>query len=130
MPNWLKLQDGAVPGCPGTNRDETSRYLFVLGQNNILVLLSFCPGTRAGAKIPGQTLLSRDKITITLSKIVKNCNFFLFFCYCPASQPRTERDRLSKSCFGPSRGNMSKSCPGPSCGKILSLSRCHFGPGQ
>ena len=22
-----------------------------------------CPGTRAGAKIPGQTLLSRDKIT-------------------------------------------------------------------
>jgi hypothetical protein len=25
--------------------------------------VSLCPGTRAGAKIPGQTPLSRDKIT-------------------------------------------------------------------
>ena len=32
----------------------------VPGQKYFLVLLSLCPGTRPGAKIPGQTPLSRD----------------------------------------------------------------------
>jgi hypothetical protein len=32
----------------------------VPGQKYFLVPLSLCPGTRAEAKIPGQTLLSRD----------------------------------------------------------------------
>ena len=39
-----------------------SRCPFVLGQKEILVPVSFCPGTRAGSKIPGQTPLSWDKI--------------------------------------------------------------------
>ena len=47
--------------------DETSRCPFVPGQRNFLVPVSFCPGTRAGAKIPGQTPLSRDKIDLYLS---------------------------------------------------------------
>ena len=47
-------------GRPGTNRDGMSRCPFVPGQRNFLVPVSLCPGTRAGAKIPGQTLLSRD----------------------------------------------------------------------
>jgi hypothetical protein len=33
---------------------------FVPGQKYFLVPLSLCPGTRAGAKIPGQIPLSRD----------------------------------------------------------------------
>ena len=48
-----------VPGQTGTNRDGTSRCPFVPGQKNFLVPVSLCPGTRAGANVPGQTLLSR-----------------------------------------------------------------------
>jgi hypothetical protein len=44
-------------------RDGTSRCPFVPRQRNFLVPVSLCPGTRAVAKIPGQTPLSRDKIT-------------------------------------------------------------------
>ena len=43
----------------GTNRDGTSSCPFVLGQKKILVPVSLCPGTRAGANVPGQTPLSR-----------------------------------------------------------------------
>ena len=50
---------GRPAGRPGTNRDGTSRCPFVPGQKKILVPVSLCPGTRAGAKIPGQTPLSR-----------------------------------------------------------------------
>ena len=46
-------------GRPGTNRDGTSRCPFVPGQKKILVPVSRCPGTRAGANVPGQTPLSR-----------------------------------------------------------------------
>ena len=41
-------------------RDGTSHCPFVPGQRNFLVPVSLCPGTRAGAKIPGQCPLSRD----------------------------------------------------------------------
>ena len=47
-------------GHPGTNRNGTSCCPFVPGQRNFLVPVSLCPGTRAGAKIPGQTPLSLD----------------------------------------------------------------------
>ena len=51
-----------VLGFPrdGTNRDGTSRCPFVPGQKMFLVPVSLCPGTRAGANVPGQTPLSRD----------------------------------------------------------------------
>ena len=44
----------------GFPRDGTSRCPFVPGQKNFLVPVSLCPGTRAGANVPGQTPLSRD----------------------------------------------------------------------
>ena len=50
---------GRPAGRPGTNRDGTSRCPFVPGQKKILVPVSRCPGTRAGANVPGQTPLSR-----------------------------------------------------------------------
>ena len=40
-------------------RDGTSRCPFVPGQKKILVPVSLCPGTRAGANVPGQSPLSR-----------------------------------------------------------------------
>ena len=40
--------------------DGKSRCWFVPGQKKILVPVSLCPGTRGGANVPGQTLLSRD----------------------------------------------------------------------
>ena len=54
----------------GIPRDGTSCCPFVPVQKYFLVSLSFCPGTRAGAKIPGQTLLSRDKITSFYQKVM------------------------------------------------------------
>ena len=36
------------------------RVSFVTGQKKVLVPVSLCPGTRAGANVPGQTLMSRD----------------------------------------------------------------------
>jgi hypothetical protein len=44
----------------GIPRDGTSCCPFVPVQKYFLVSLSFCPGTRAGAKILGQTPLSWD----------------------------------------------------------------------
>ena len=44
----------------GFPRDGTSRCP---GTKKNLVPVSLCPGTRAGANVPGQTPLSRDKIT-------------------------------------------------------------------
>ena len=41
-------------------RDGKSHCPFVPGQRNFLVPVSLCPGTRAGANVPGQTPLSRD----------------------------------------------------------------------
>ena len=50
---FLQFNIKAFPtGHPRTNRDG----------------MSLCPGTWAGAKIPGQTPLSPDKITIKLAK--------------------------------------------------------------
>ena len=40
------------------NRVSTGRD--VPGQKKILVPVSLCPGTRAGANVPGQTPLTRD----------------------------------------------------------------------
>ena len=53
-------------------------------------------------------------------KSLEKMPFFqrFFFRFCPAGRPGTGRDRLSKS------------RPVPSRGKILSLSRCPFVPGQ
>ena len=57
------------------------------GKKN-LVPVSLCPGTRAGAKIPGQTLLSRDVPGQNEIKVFKNKTrfsvlevLFLFFGY-------------------------------------------------
>jgi hypothetical protein len=49
---WDVPQD--VPGQSGMGRP------IVPGEKYFLVLLSLCPGTWAGAKIPGQIPLSRD----------------------------------------------------------------------
>ena len=42
------------------------------GTKNFFVPVSLCPGTRAGAKIPGQTFLSQDKMNLYLSNCRKN----------------------------------------------------------
>ena len=46
----------------GFPRDGMSRCPFVQGQKKFLVPVSLCPGTRAGANVPGQTPLSLDKM--------------------------------------------------------------------
>ena len=86
-------------------------------QKSFFIPLSLCPGTRAEAKIPGQTLLSRD-----VPRRPK-CQFFFFFfliIFFPllfllflVSRLRTGLDRLSKSRPGQSRGKMSKFCSVP-----------------
>ena len=80
-----------VPGQCGT------------GQKYFLVPLSLCPGTRAGAKIPGQTPLSRDVFTgkdVVKQEIIgKNSD-------CPAPHPVPDFDRLSRPVA--SRGLYSK----------------------
>jgi hypothetical protein len=64
LPNRRDVHGTGQPaGRPGTNRDGTARCPFVPGQINFLVPVSLCPRTRAGANVPGQTPLSRDKIT-------------------------------------------------------------------
>jgi hypothetical protein len=54
----------------GFTRYRTSHCLFVLGQKYFLVLLSLCPETRAGAKIPGQNHLPK----IHKTKTEKHCS--------------------------------------------------------
>ena len=80
------------------SRDGTSRCPFVPGQINFLVPVSLCPGTRAGANVPGQTPLSRDVPGQNELKNFKK-NFFLanfghflaiFWPFCPAGRPGTE----------------------------------------
>ena len=73
----------------------TSRCPFVPGQKYFLVPLSLCPGTRAGAKLPGQThcwyieprnrekRLKKNTIFEKKKKIIV-LTFLTFFC------PRTE----------------------------------------
>ena len=60
-----KLSNGlAFPrDVPG----QTVVPFFVLSQRNFLVPVFLCPRTRTGAKIPGQTPLSRDKMNFYLS---------------------------------------------------------------
>ena len=129
-------------------RDGTSRCPFVPGQKKILVPVSRCPGTRAGANVPGQTPLSRPVPGQNDLKIFKKkdqishfrTSFLCFrtsfpvlerpFLLCLVLSRWTGRDRLSKSLPGPSRGKVSKSRPGPFHVKILSLSRCPFVLGQ
>jgi hypothetical protein len=74
------------------------------------VPLSLCPGTRAGAKIPGQTLLYRDVPGQNRGKKISKKNlkifffskiviFLFFFSFCPVAvlgYSGTGRDRLSK----------------------------------
>ena len=102
------------------------------------VLLSLCPGTRAAARILGKTSLSQD---VPGQKMFKKALNFQKKTFCPVVVPGlsgTGWDRLSKSRPGPFRGKVSKPVPGfdwlswpvPACGKILSLSRCPFVPGQ
>ena len=47
---------------PKQNYQKILNLFLVFWQD---VLLSLCPGTRAGANVPGQTPLSRDKITFS-----------------------------------------------------------------
>ena len=118
-----KTHDGAVPlhfaakggileNCeflPGTKKFPCLAVPLTRDKKVLPVPLSLCPGTRADAKIPGQTLLSRDKTRAKksqkksqffFSKIV----FFLFsFSFSPVAVPGysiMRRDRLSKSPFG------------------------------
>ena len=65
-----RVSNGTSRGCPGTLWEGTIYFL---------VLVSLRPGTRAGAKILGQTPLTRLPGTIWLAKKSKNSNFFLFF---------------------------------------------------
>ena len=77
----------AVPGYSGMGQNVLVPVSFCPGTKKICFLLSLCPRTRTGEKIPGQTPLSRDvpgrnhylfgkRIVKKLSKKVKN---FLFF---------------------------------------------------
>ena len=82
-----------VPGQTGTGHPVVP----LSRDNSIsLVPLSLCPGTRAGANVPGQSPLSRDvprdkigrKNTKKRSKMVKKCIFLLIFLLsriCPGS---------------------------------------------
>ena len=62
-----RVSNGTSRGCPGTLWEGTIYFL---------VLVSLRPGTRAGAKILGQTPLTRLPGTIWLAKKSKNSNFF------------------------------------------------------
>ena len=151
----------------GFPRDGTSRCPFVPGQKKILVPVSLCPGTRAGANVPGQTPLSRPvpgqnnlpKRTKKQEKDVpkqekdvpKQEKDVLKQEKDVLKQKRTFQNRKRCSETGnhrkkfhfinvfsfvsvprdvPGRDKLSKSRPVPSRGKILSLSRCPFVPGQ
>ena len=50
----------------------------VPGQRIFLVPVSLCPGTRTGAKIPGQTPLSQDKMNFNLSNCTKFFSEIMF----------------------------------------------------
>ena len=87
LPNWW------VEFKLGFPWDGTSRCPFVPGQKNFLVPVSLCPGTRAGANVPGQTPLSRDVPGQNELKIFKkndqiSCFWTSFSCF-----------RTSFSCF-------------------------------
>ena len=169
----LSARSMAKPLCPlGFPRDGTSRCPFVPGQKKILVPVSLCPGTRAGANVPGQTPLSRpgtkslaqkntktgkgrsktgkdvpkqekdvpkqekdvpkqEKVVLKQKRTFQNrkkcsetgnhwkkCHFFNVFSF--VSAPRDVPGRDGTGCQNPV----------PSHGKILSLSRCPFVPGQ
>ena len=91
-----KTHDGAVPlhfaakggileNCeflPGTKKFPCLAVPLTRDKKVLPVPLSLCPGTRADAKIPGQTLLSRDKTRAKKSQ--KKSQFFfqkLYFFY-------------------------------------------------
>ena len=91
----------------GFSRYGTSRCPFVSGQKNLLVSLSLCPGTRAVAKIPGQTSLSWDvpgqnhyligKKDVKKSQKLSffsavNCNICTLFSLLTRGCPRIIRD--------------------------------------
>ena len=105
---------GRPTGLLGTNRDGTSCCPFVPGQKKfpvplsrdkkvLPVPLSLCSGTRAGAKIPGQTFLSRDvleqKNEKKIAKIFffKNCNFIIIFFLLSRGCPGIFRDRTGQA---------------------------------
>ena len=94
--------DGTYP-CP-----------FVPGQKKILVPVSLCPGTRAGANVPGQNPLSRDVPRDKMAKKWPKKIFLDFltgfdlvlsrdvpgqkslprdFCTCPCPGTKGQRDR-------------------------------------
>ena len=83
-----KTHDGAVPlhfaakggilvNCeflPGTKKFPCLAVPLTRDKKVVPVQLSLCPGTRADAKILGQTLLSRDKTRVKKSQ--KKSQFF------------------------------------------------------
>jgi hypothetical protein len=95
------------------------------------------PGTKKSQNV--------SKISQKISKkkfLFKNCNFLLFLPLCPVVVPGYSGTGQAVNI--PSRGKISKPCPvpcpgpdfdwlsrpAPSRGKILSLFRCPFVPGQ
>ena len=108
-------------------RDGMSRCPFVPGQKFFLVPVSLCPGTRAGANVPGQTPLSRDVPGQNELKIFKKITRFpVFGHYFPVLEhhfPVLERPFLlcpvlsrvpSRSLAVPARPVPDFVCPGPS----------------
>ena len=88
---------GFILGFP---RDGTSRCPFVPGQKTILVLVSLCPGTRAGANVPGQNPLSRDVPGQNELKIFKqNDQVFCFRTSFSCFRTSFSCFRTSFSCF-------------------------------
>ena len=57
---WLSRDIAGWDGMSHVKEIFLSCCPFVPGQKKILVPVSLCPGTRAGANVPGQTPLSRD----------------------------------------------------------------------
>ena len=156
MKSWKLVIQLGFPR-DGTSRG-TSRCPFVPGQKKILVPVSSCPGTRAGANVPWQTPLSRPVPGQNNLKIFKKrtrfpilehhfsvlehpflfynvlfCFRASFFCFRPSFSDLSHfvpRPVPVFGCPGPSRPGFWLSRPVPSLGKIFSLSRCPFVPGQ
>ena len=103
------------------------------------VLLSLCPRSRAAAKIPGQNYYLVVKTNVKKVKnwlkhfFFQNSIFFPLFFFCPGGQDGTACKNPAHSvpsCLVPRPGFDRLYRPVPAHGKILSLSRCPFVPGQ
>ena len=130
-----------VPGQTGTGRPVVP---LSRDKKKILVPVSLCPGTRAGANVPGQNSLSRDVPGQNwLKKFLNKTTFHVLEHHIPVLEhhfpvlehhfPASEHlfcFRTSFFCSVPfcpvSRPGFWLSRPVPALDKIFSLSRCPF----